>query len=294
MELPITQPMLAASTVPNLETEVKYPCFIQAKLDGVRALAINGKAYSRKMKLIPNEFIQKIFSELNLHGFDGELMVHGDFNKVQSAVMSTEGEPDFYYVVYDMWNLDSPYKARFHSLIDDVITINSKHVAAIDSEVVNSPTDAERELEHFIKVGYEGAILRSINSPYKQGRSTFKEGYLLKLKKFLDDEAVVIGFEERLHNTNEQERDERGYAKRSSKKEGMVGANTLGSLIVKWNDIEFGIGSGFNDAQRKDIWDNKDKYLGKLVTFKYQELSALGVPRFGTFKWFREEYEVGV
>lgn len=288
MDLPIKQPMLAASDVPNLETEVKYPCFIQPKLDGIRCLAINGKAYSRKMKLIPNEFIQKVFAELNLHGFDGELMVHGDFNKVQSAVMSEDGEPDFYYVVYDKWDSDSPYLNRVEDIEESLP--KSKHLDSIQTAYCINHKAAENWLEEFIYQGFEGAILRSINSPYKQGRSTFKEGYLLKLKKFLDDEAVVIGFEERLHNTNEQERDERGYAKRSSKKEGMVGADTLGSLIVSWRGVEFGVGSGFNDAQRKEIWENRDKYLGKLVTFRYQELSALGVPRFGTFKWFREEY----
>lgn len=283
--------MLAVSEVPCLETQVKYPCFIQPKLDGIRCIAINGQAYSRKMKLIPNQFIQDTFKKLNLHGLDGELMVHGDFNKVQSAVMSEDGEPDFYYVVYDKWDSSEPYDVRFGEAIREVLRVNSKYVAGIDNGTVEDSTQAVNELNHYIKAGYEGAMLRSFTSPYKQGRSTFKEGYLLKLKKFLDDEAVVIGFEERLHNTNEQERDERGYAKRSSKKEGMVGANTLGSLIVKWKDIEFGVGSGFNDAQRKEIWENKDKYLGKLVTFKFQELSKYGVPRFPTFKWWRKEYE---
>ena len=98
----------------------------------------------------------------------------------------------------------------------------------------------------------------------------------------------LLGFEERMTNTNEQERDERGYAKRSSKKAGLVGANTLGSLLA-WN-IEFGVGSGFTDAERQEIWDNRDKYLGRLITFKYQEIiKGTGRPRFPTFKGFRWE-----
>jgi len=287
----IKQPMLACADIPCLETQVKYPCFIQPKLDGIRCVAINGQAYSRKMKLIPNQFIQDTFKKLNLHGLDGELMVHGDFNKVQSAVMSEDGEPDFYYVIYDKWDCEKIYDHRLAEAEDFVRSYCSDKVHLVDYYVAEDALIASARLEQFIRDGFEGAMLRSFTSPYKQGRSTFKEGYLLKLKKFLDDEAVVIGFEERLHNTNEQERDERGYAKRSSKKEGMVGANTLGSLIVKWRDIEFGVGSGFNDAQRKEIWENKGQYLGKLVTFKFQELSAKGVPRFPTFKWWRKEYE---
>ena len=70
----------------------------------------------------------------------------------------------------------------------------------------------------------------------------------------------------------------------------MVPAETLGALVVKWRDVEFKIGSGYTDVQRQDIWENRDKLLGKLVTFQYQELSKYQVPRFPTWKCFREEY----
>ena len=58
----------------------------------------------------------------------------------------------------------------------------------------------------------------------------------------------------------------------------MVPAETLGALVVKWRDVEFKIGSGYTDVQRQDIWENRDKLLGKLVTFQYQELSKYQVP----------------
>lgn len=287
------EPMLACATIPDLHTEVEYPCLIQPKLDGIRCVAISGVAYSRKMKPIPNQFIQKFFVDNNLHGLDGELMVHGDFNKVQSAIMSQDGEPNFYYAVYDYWDSDLPYSGRASLYVNKVLELRQpERVKNVQSIVVSNPQSVEEELQRFIDQGYEGGMLRKPNGKYKQGRSTFKEGYLLKLKRFLDDEAVIIGFEEKMTNTNTKEVDERGYTKRSSKKEGLVPANTLGSLQVDWNGVIFNIGSGFNDEQRKEIWDNKDKYLGKLVTFRYQELSSYGVPRFPTFKWVREEYNV--
>lgn len=286
----LTQPMLATSEIPNIYEDVEYPCLIQPKFDGIRCIAINGAAYSRKMKLIPNQFIQKFFSDNNLHGLDGELMIHGDFNKVQSAVMSEDGEPNFYYAVYDYWDSDQPYKVRAGIYVNKVLAIRQpERVKNTQSILVSSPESVETELQFFIDNGYEGAMLRKLDGKYKQGRSTFKEGYLLKLKRFFDDEAVVIGFEEKMTNTNIKEVDERGYSKRSSKKEGLVPANTLGSLQVDWNGVIFNIGSGFNDEQRQDIWDNRDKYVGKLVTFKYQELSGYNVPRFPTFKNFRWE-----
>jgi len=287
----LKKPQLASSEIPDIFTEVTYPKILQAKLDGICCLAVNGVAMSRTMKPIPNKFIQQYFKDNSLHGFHGELMIKGDFNDVQSGVMRIEGEPDFYYVVYDYWDSTEKYMHRLDIITSEILGLNLPRVALIDNEVCNDAEICNNTLSEIIEAGYEGAMLRDPDSLYKQGRHTLKSQALLKLKKFFDDEAVVIGFEEKMTNTNVKERDERGYAKRSSKKEGMVGANTLGSLIVKWRDIEFGVGSGFNDAQRKEIWENKGQYLGKLVTFKFQELSAKGVPRFPTFKWWRKEYE---
>jgi DNA ligase-1 len=285
----LKMPMLAASSIPNLE-DVEYPCYIQRKYDGARCIAIDGVAYSRKMKPIPNQYIQKKFAEYNLHGLDGELMIEGGFNSVQSGVMSRDGDPDFTFYVYDCWDSDKPFTERLPLL---VYALNVDFIKVVDTYVVNNPKEAESKLQQFIDEGYEGGILRSFKGKYKQGRSTLKEGYLLKLKRFLDDEAVVIGFEERMQNNNVKEVDERGYSKRSSKKAGLVGADTLGSLVVQWNGVTFNIGSGFDDAQRKEVWENKDKYLGKLVTFKYQELHEdTGVPRFATYKGFRDERDV--
>ena len=286
------KPMLATAEIPNLYADVKYPSYIQPKLDGIRVVAINGVAYSRKMKPIPNQFVQKVFKELNLHGLDGELMVDGDFNSVQSAIMSEDGEPNFYLVAYDMWNVEGGYSTRNTQLINAVETLQSDYIRLCPTEVVTTPQEAENALQRFIDDGYEGGMLRSIDGRYKQGRSTFKEGFLLKLKRFYDDEAVVIGFEEKMTNTNAKETDERGYTKRSSKKEGLVPADTLGSLQVDWKGVVFNIGSGFTDEQRKEIWDNKEKYLGKLVTFKYQELSSYGVPRFPVWKGERSPLDM--
>jgi DNA ligase-1 len=287
------KPMLASSEIPNLYEDVKYPCYIQPKLDGIRCLAIDGVAYSRKMKPIPNQYVQKVFKELNLHGLDGELMVHGDFNSVQSAIMSEDGEPEFYLAVYDYWDSEFSCTERMNIYTTKVLEINRPlFVKRVITDIAHTPEEAERAVAKYVEQGYEGGMLRSLNGRYKQGRSTFKEGFLLKLKSFLDSEAVVIGFEEKMSNENALETDERGYAKRSSKKEGMVPANTLGSLQVDWNGVIFNIGSGFTDIQRKEIWDNKENYLGKLANFSYQELSKYGVPRFPVWRGFRSELDM--
>lgn len=292
MAVELKKPQLAASEIPDIYTQVTYPKIIQPKLDGIACLAVNGVAMSRTMKPIPNKFIQAYFKEHNLHGFHGELMIAGDFNDVQSGVMRIEGEPDFEYVIYDMWDHENNYQERLNYVKTFFLMLPNRlnRLGLIDSVIVNSVEECSNWLEDYINLGYEGAMLRDPDSLYKQGRHTLKSQALMKLKKFFDDEAVIIGFEEKMHNENEKTTDERGYSKRSHKQEGMVPANTLGALVVKWKDVEFKIGSGYNDKQRQELWDNRDNLIGKLVTFRYQELSKYSVPRFPTWKCIREEY----
>ncbi len=289
----LKKPQLASSEIPDIFTEVTYPKIMQAKLDGICCLAVNGVAMSRTMKPIPNKFIQAYFKEHSLHGFHGELMIAGDFNDVQSGVMRVEGEPDFGYVVYDVWDHENNYQERLNYIKTFFLMLPNRlnRLGLIDSVVVNSVDECSTWLEEYINLGYEGAMLRDPNSLYKQGRHTLKSQALMKLKKFFDDEATIIGFEEKMHNENEKTTDERGYSKRSHKQEGMVPANTLGALVVKWKDVEFKIGSGYNDLQRQELWDNRDNLIGKLVTFRYQELSKYSVPRFPTFHGIRRDLD---
>ena len=73
-------------------------------------------------------------------------------------------------------------------------------------------------------------------------------------------------------------------------KAGMVLTGTLGAVLVKdiKSGIEFSIGSGFNDENRQEIWDNQKKYLGKIVKYKSQKCGEVEKPRFPVFLSFRD------
>src|SRR5690606_27777905 len=113
------------------------------------------------------------------------------------------------------------------------------------------------------------------------GRSTAREGHLLKLKRFTDGEAVVIGFEELMHNANEATKDELGYTKRSTHADGKVPMGTLGALKVRdlTTGIEFSIGTGYTAAQRRKLWDARDTLVGKVVKYKHFEGGVKDAPR---------------
>lgn len=290
MDLTNFKPLLAG-TVTDLE-KLKFPLIASPKLDGIRCVIVNGKVLSRNLKPIPNKYIrEKLESLHSQENFDGEIIIpNADFNTVQSLVMSFEGEPDFKYMVFDIID-NRPYSDRICPCIDNWRKIKEDFLEQLDNVEVNNLAELIALEDQWVKEGYEGIMLRDPNGRYKFGRSTEKEGILLKLKRFFDAECVVIGFEEKMKNNNEQTKDAMGYSVRSSEKAGMIPAETLGALIVSDCDTfnEFRIGSGFNDEQRLDIWNNKENYLKKIVTYKYQEISKYNIPRFPVFKHFRTE-----
>jgi DNA ligase-1 len=276
--------------------KVKFPIYISTKFDGIRALVIDSVVYSRSLKPIRNKYVQKLFGKPEYNGFDGELVV-GDiyakdvFQKTTSGVMSEDGTPEVRFYVFDLWNMpDEDYESR-QRVLQDLLLQDSTMSCVVYTTIHKCHTveDLEFFLNHEKNVGGEGLIGRNPKGVYKYGRSTPKEQLSIKFKFFEAEEFEVVGFNERMHNTNEQKRDELGYAERSSAKDGLVPTNTLGSLVLKYGDDTFNCGTGFSDALRYEIWSNQDKYLGKLASIRYMSVGSKDLPRIPSFIWFRDE-----
>ena len=280
----IFRPMLATDADLG---KLRFPLLASAKLDGVRAVVRDGVVFSRSNKPIPNAYVQKLFGKYT--HFDGELIV-GDptsktcYRDTVSGVMAQDGEPDVKLYVFDHVGEPSHiYNFRAERLTE------SKHVIVHEQVMCLTLEDVLKYEEQCLDAGYEGLILRDPNAPYKQGRSTVKEGYLLKLKRFVDDEATVIGFEERMHNGNVATRNELGRTARSSHKENKSGRGDLGALLLRHpSGIEFSCGTGFTDSERGEIWANRDRYLGQLAKYKHFPVGAKDLPRHPVFLGWRD------
>lgn len=280
--------------------KLKYPCVISPKLDGIRAINLGAGLMSRKLKPIPNRHVQKLFGDPLFRYLDGELIC-GDptdpecYNKTNSAVMSKDGEPDVSYYVFDfLEDMKAPFHQRFDTLADVMYDIGCENLVLLGHVVVQNEEELLHKESEWLELGYEGVMIRSREGIYKQGRSTTNEGILLKLKRFEDGEAEIIGFEELMHNENEATLDELGHTKRSSHQDGKVPANTLGALIVRdlESGVEFNIGTGFDAATRKMIWDNRETLKGKIVKYKSFRIGVKDKPRFPVFLGFRDPIDM--
>lgn len=288
------KPMLASPAGPV----IPYPMLLSPKLDGIRCLIIDGVAVGRSLKPLPNKFVQKLFGRPELNGLDGELIVGSPtakevFRATSSGVMSVEGEPDVSFWVFDDFMESGGFHRRLHTARRRIkkqrFCEPVPHVQILNEDQLNSWE------EDYLAMGYEGVMLRHPDGPYKHGRSTAKEAWLLKVKRFEDGEARIIDFRALMHNANEAKRNELGYLERSSHKAGKVGKQTLGALIVKdlKTGVEFDIGTGFTADQRQLLWSVGDNLIGRIVKYKSQPTGVKEKPRFPVFLGFRDPLDMG-
>ena len=287
----IQKPLLAG----KFDSEkAKFPYAATPKIDGIRFLMVEGTALTRSFKPIRNEYLQKSLSTNLPNGIDGELTSGSTFQEC-SSIMRIKGEPDFKVWIFDFVNPKTDmktYKERMDELREfERFNINSYEIL-YPTTVLNQEQIDQLMIKN-LNAGYEGLMLRDPNGIYKFGRSSVKENILLKVKEFMDDEAEIISFREKMINTNEGLKDNFGRTKRSSCQDGLKPSGTLGGFILRNSEgLEFSCGSGLNDALRNEIWKNQSKYLGKLVKYKYMSKGIKELPRHPVFIGFRDETDL--
>ena len=277
-------------------SKITFPVICTPKLDGIRGTVQGGIVLSNSLKPIKSKLVQARFACDAFEGLDGEL-IYGDptapdvFSKTSSAVMSIEwpdhlDTEELRFYVFDRFG-EAPYKVRLSRLIELLKIQYVVPLAAHTLHTLNQLLDYEH---YHTTLGYEGIMGRDPMGNYKEGRSTLKEGGLWKLKRFVDAEAVIIGFEERQHNGNEAVVNELGNTARSSAMAGKVGMDTLGALVVKdvKTGVLFSVGTGFSDELRQEIWDAPGMNNGRIITYKHFPVGAKDKPRHPVFKGFRD------
>lgn len=283
--------------------QIQFPCYASPKLDGVRCVVKDGQLLSRTLKPIPNRYTQQKLARHDiLEGLDGELVVGSPTSKdvyrtTSSGVMSGPGEPDVILYVFDYYTQpDTPYETRWNNLVSFFQNKNFHGVQLLPQAWIINQESLDEYEACCIREGYEGIMVRSPQGRYKFGRSTAKEGLLLKVKRFSDGEAVITGCEELMRNHNQAEMDELGHTKRSSHQENLVGGNTLGALCVQdcETGIAFKIGTGYTAQVRQELWDARHEIEGKIVKYKHFEVGVKDAPRFPVFLGFRDPIDMEI
>ncbi len=299
-------------------SHVLYPVIATPKYDGIRCTSMMdyrdrdhiSRPVCRSLDDVPNILIFNQLASTCPPGPDGEILTYNQqqdlltpvdltkprkFYEIQSDVMSQQGTPVFKFHVFDYY----PFEEKYPHLVPYEKRLSMLANLKLPDSIILAPLTwckNREELEAFEakcveELGYEGICWRHPLSRYKYGRSTLREQALIKMKRFSDDEAVIIGAYEEMGNNNPQTQNALGYAERSSHKVNMSPKGRLGGFTLKSSkfDMEFNCGSGFDAEQRVNYWSIRDSLIGQVVKFKHQPHGGKDRPRIPIFLGLRDK-----
>lgn len=267
--IPVDMLPMLAKRYKDSGHHIKFPCFVQPKLNGIRSLSkiVNGKIEftSRKgKKYLTLEHIGKeLMMCINSDIFDGEIFVKGEaFQDILSGVRNVKSKDkaqldcnELEYWVYDIADKYMDFKNRTKKL-EKLKGNGFTKIVIVSTHVAYNESDIDKFHKQFTQNGYEGTIIRNMDGGYEFDH---RSDNLQKKKDFLDAEFKIIGFKSGVGR----------YAK-------------CCTFICETKD-----GKQF-DCNPKGTIEKKEQYLrdgnkliGELLTVKYQELSKDGIPIFG-------------
>lgn len=274
---------------------ITFPKLASPKIDGFRCV-VSDIARTSRMARFPNEHLHETFTGLLKAKvtLDGEIVVgkkrgEGVLQRTSSGVTSRAGEPDFTLWVFDAPRPGARFKDRLKLAKNIVKELNHPQVKYLKHVWIDSLGHLEDYIEWCLSKGFEGVMLRDPQAPYKEGKSTLKQQWLLKIKPFKDFEARIIDYFEEMENTNEAVKDATGKSKRSSAKEGKRAKGTLGGFIALTipEGVEVRVGGGFTAEQRRDFWERREQMIGSIMTCSKQAMGEKDKPRHPNFKSIR-------
>jgi DNA ligase-1 len=267
-----------------------FPYYASVKLDGYRTIIDEAVARTSSGAPIGNDFVREFLSHESIEGLDGELIVGAwndkrAFHNTCGPVRKKKGEPDFrLYLFDDRTRPGDTFTTRFSMLKHRVSVLQSRHKRPIEARIEIIPQTIvhnREELASFentaILSGFEGVMLTAPEGHYKFGRSTLNENLRLKVKRFVTEEARIIGFVEQMRTP------EGGTV--ANEPTGMIGAFKVWS--EKWGDFDIQATS-LSHEERKEAFDNFDSmYQHEIASFEYFPHGTIDRPRHGIFRGIR-------
>lgn len=260
-----TLPMLAKKYLENAH-RVAWPMLVQPKLNGVRCIATRIGNTIKFVSRTNKEFktlhhlidpLLKIMKDGQV--FDGEIYLHGwalqDIRRILVKYYPME-TPNLEYWVYDMQS-DDPFTARyyqFYTQIGDVPKADRGNVRRLWCDLVYNEKEMKEYFNKFLSLNYEGIMIRDLDAAYQFGK---RSHYLLKYKEFHDEEFEIVG----------------ATAPITGKHQDCVIWVCQTETGKQFECVPKG-----TIAQRKEWYENREDYIGKLLTIRYQEKSNDGTP----------------
>lgn len=288
------KPQLLSNEEYNLEDLDYTNMCISTKRDGVRVEVTKEGLFGRSLKKLPNMGLQSKFKAICEQLSDTEIIecevwsphrpcreIAGICNSDNKFVPSDLILYAFDYV--DLNKLEMQASERTGALFETMKAMVNEPIKFVDQIEIGSAEEVIKFYDEVIANSGEGAVLRDMSKPYKKGRVTIKQHIGYKLKKHREDDLEIIGVTERMLNLNESKTNELGASYKRNTVNAKQGTGIAATFLVKLpNGETCGVSLTGDEDYRREIWDNKESYIGRIAIVKSMDFgikSKLRHPR---------------
>lgn len=292
------KPMLACKSTDEQLKELTYPLIATPKIDGFRCTIVNGKPQTRSGKPIENKAIRQLLEDTFTEDdyVDGELIIDNNFS-LTSSILRSHNKPvpaELRYIVFD-YDMDTTqvYEQRINNLMNELPT--NTFIETIPFKVVSNYEQLLEYEQAMLDNGYEGLVLRSFRHRYKNGRSTIREQGMVKVKRFIDEEAIIITVLPARINIADRSTDELGYSRTSHCQDDFIDSDMVGAFECysdRYTETFKISARSVPEAELRKLWTKRDKLINQPVTFKHFSYGAKDRPRHGIFKALRPHWDI--
>ena len=299
---------------PNKAVEpekMSFPLIASNKLDGCRMLFNRGHLQTRSGKPVVNVRIHEKYEWLKTLTKTLDICVDGEFysheltcREITSYFMSHDKELEDHleFWCFDLIeSFDEPYRSRQVKMVEFCERHNIRYPEAF---MVKNAGDARECMRWALKDGYEGLILLSPDSTYKQGRITIPSGDGYKLKPYETFDSKIIGVVQATEVDPDAPKtiNELGYSETSKKQADRIPVEKAAGFKVIWQEHEYK-GEGVHeivgqelvvtlamtDQEKEEVWRNREEYIGRTVEWQGMKVGMKDVPRHPTYVRMRPD-----
>jgi DNA ligase 1 len=255
--------------------KLAFPCYIQPKLDGYRMIynPATKRMTTRTGKpflVLPNTSLHQELGHLDVaFPLDGELYVHDSefafenygvlrkqsYSKLTGKERETLDRIEYH--IYDIIHPSMTFKERL-GLLESIREKCGPHIKIVETSECSCRNDVVAHHQEFIKLEYEGSIVRNRAGVYRQKYRSYD---LLKYKDFDDSEFKIVDFT--------FENDFRGT---DEKPIIWVCENSIGQ--------RFNVPSKGTRGERTVLYHQGRQYIGKMLWVQHFGWTSDGIPRF--------------
>lgn len=285
-------------------TDVKFPAYVSIKYDGLRFTCAEGDVLSKDLKVLPNVALQEMLGHEYFEGLDGEVC-WGDPTSESlcldtGSIIRSEHKPldGVKFYVFDDWTAPGGFEQRQKAL--KARLPKSDWFVYVEQTLVENLEQLEAFYRKALAMGYEGVVTRSVDGPYKEGRSTINENWALKFKPRETAEARVVGWYEGKINNNKAVVNSQGLTRRGHSQANMVNKGVLGGFnvvdIITGVDFNIGGGKAFTAAFREEMWQliltNPDAVMGRILRYSFIPIGVKVRPRQPQMDCWRDSFDM--